>query len=426
MTPALLTAIPPGKPYEDLASYAASGGYRALGDALSGSGPSPAGVLRLVEEAGLRGRGGAAFPAARKWALAAAAGGSPKHVVANGGEHEPGSLKDRLLVARHPHKVIEGMALCAYATGASEGWLYLIEDMSEAVERAEEAAREARAAGLLGPARQDGGFRFEVRVVKAPPTYVAGEETAALEVIEGRKPWPRRKPPFPGESGLFGRPTTVNNVETLACVPGIVRRGPEWFRSLGTRGGVGTMLFTLDDRVERPGVHEMPMGATFRELLYEAGGGPVDKRPLRALLPATSSRFLPASRLDLPMTHEDVKAAGSSLGCGGLSFLLEGECVVERAAALAGFFKREQCGQCPACRMETSTLAAVLEQVRRGEAGDYASQIEKIVAFAAGKGHCSLIPMAAAPVVSALELFPEDFAHHASRGRCPGAPAPPR
>ncbi|HET9481680.1 MAG TPA: NADH-ubiquinone oxidoreductase-F iron-sulfur binding region domain-containing protein, partial [Candidatus Polarisedimenticolia bacterium] len=215
------------------------------------------------------------------------------------------------------------------------------------------------------------------------------------------------------------KPTTVNNVETLACVPAIVARGAAWFRSLGRRGGAGTMLFTLDASLARPGVHELPVGSTFRELIFEAGGGPADGRPVRAILPAMSSAFLPASRLDTPMTHDAVRAAGSGLGCGGVRLVLERECLVERTGEIAEFFKREQCGQCAACRMETGTLAAVLEQVRAGTAGDYAAQIDRIVGFAAGKGYCSLIPMAAAPVVSALKLFPGDFAHHAAHGSCP-------
>ncbi len=414
--PAVLLTRPPAAGPEGLADYAAAGGYVALRAALVTL--SPEDVVRLVAEADLRGRGGAAFPTGRKWRLALEAEGRPKYVVANGGEHEPGSRKDRVLVSTHPHKVLEGLALCAFATGASEGWLYLLEDMGTAIAAAEAALAEARSAGFLGGRICGSGFDLEVRIARAPASYVAGEETAALEVIEGRRAWPRPKPPYPGQAGLYGRPTTVNNVETLACVPGIVRSGPAWFRGLGLRGGSGTMLFTLDEKAARPGVHELPAGSTFRDLLYGRGGGPRSGRAVRALLPAMSSAFLPADRLDLPMTHDALKAAGSGLGCGGVSFLEVGECAVERTLEIAAFFKDAQCGQCPPCRMETGTLAAVLQQVREGAAGDYATQIDRIVAFARGKGYCSLIPMAAAPVVSALARFPEDFAHHAAHGRC--------
>jgi NADH:ubiquinone oxidoreductase subunit F (NADH-binding) len=424
MAAVLLPPLPEGSSSEPLERYRARGGWQAWQEARGGR-VTPEALRRMVSESGLAGRGGAGFPTGRKWDLAAAAAGSPRYVVANGGEHEPGSLKDRTLVARHPHQVLEGMALCGAATGATTGYLYLIEDMTEAVAAARAAIDEARAAGLLGEARPDGAGAFDVTVALAPPSYVAGEETAALEVIEGRKAWPRAKPPFPGQAGLFGLPTTVNNVETLACVPAIVRQGPAWFRGLGRSGGAGTMLFTLDGRLRRPGVHELPAGATFRELIEEAGGGTVSGRAIRAVLPAMSSCFLPAACLDTPMTPEAVRAAGSGLGCGGVSILEEGECVVERVCAISEFFKREQCGQCSACRMETSTLAAVMQQVRAGTAGDYASQVAKIVAFAAGKGFCSLIPMAAAPVTSALRLFPEDFAHHVSHRTCPSGFSPP-
>jgi NADH-quinone oxidoreductase subunit F len=394
-----------------LLAASSAGDYAALRAALEPAprGLTPEEVIARVAAAGLRGRGGAAFPAAKKWELARAAEGNPKYVVANGGEHEPGSRKDRQLVTEAPHRVLEGLALAAYATGAACGKLYLIEDMAEAIASARRAIDDATAAGFLGNRILGSPFSLEVEIVAAPTTYVAGEETAALEVIEGRKAWPRKKPPYPGQAGLLGKPTTVNNVETLAHVPGIVANGPEWFVKLGIRGGAGTLLATLDERVRRPGVHEVPMGTTFRELIDGPGGGVKSGKAIRGFLPALSSKWLPAAALDTPMTYEAVKAAGSGLGCVGLSFLEEGESVLPRLLEISQFFMREQCGQCPPCRMETNTLAMVVKQVAAKQAGDYAAQIEKITAFARGKGNCSLIEMAAAPVVSALALFPEDF-----------------
>jgi NADH-quinone oxidoreductase subunit F len=387
---------------ERLADYVADGGYEALARARAGS---PDEIVRAVRESELRGRGGAGFLAARKWELAREAPGSVKHVVVNGGEHEPGSRKDRWLVANYPHRVLEGAALCALATGATSIVLYLIEDMLDAIDAARRAVDEAAAAGHL-----EG---LSVRVVLAPTTYVAGEETAALEVIEGRKAWPRKKPPYPGQAGLDGQPTTVQNVETLAWVPGIVRHGPAWFRP-------GAMLCTLDESFARPGLVEVPLGTTFRVLIDDFGGGTRGGRPVKAILPALSSAFLGASALDTPMTHEALRAAGSNLGCGGVSVVEEGDCIVERALQIAEFFKAEQCGQCPPCRMETATIAAVFQKVATGDAGDYMAQIEKITAFARGKGNCSLIEMAAAPALSALRLFPGDFEAHARTGRCAG------
>jgi NADH-quinone oxidoreductase subunit F len=400
---ALLLTRPLDAGTEELSEYAEIGGYEALAKARAGA---AADVVSVLREADLRGRGGAGFPAWRKWEMGAAAGGEQKHVVVNGGEHEPGSGKDRFLMARYPHRVLEGAAICAAATGATSIVFYLIEDMLDAIAAVERAIEEA-AAHLAG---------LSLRVALAPTTYVAGEETAALEVIEGRKAWPRKKPPYPGQAGLYGQPTTVQNVETLAWVPGIVRNGAAWFRP-------GAMLCTLDGSFARPGIHEVPLGTTLRALVDDFGGGTAGGRPVKAILPALSSAFLPASALDTPMTHEALRAAGSNLGCGGFSVIEEGTCVVERALSIAEFFKGAQCGQCPPCRMETATIAAVFQKVTTGQPGEYAAQVEKITAFTKGKGNCSLIEMAAAPALSALRLFPEDFVVHARTGRCAGESA---
>jgi len=400
---ALLLTRPEGATTESLAEHLAAGGYEALAKARAGSQEE---LIALVRDSDLRGRGGAGFPVARKWEIGRAALAETKHVVVNGGEHEPGSRKDRFLVAKTPHKVLEGAAICAYATGATSIVLYLIEDMTDAIDAARKAIDEATASGHLAG--------LSIRVALAPTTYVAGEETAALEVIEGRKPWPRKKPPYPGQAGLYGQPTTVQNVETLAWIPGIVTHGAAWFKP-------GAMLCTLDDSFARPGIHEVPLGTTLRALVDEIGGGTRGGRPVKALLPALSSAFLPASALDTPMTHEAIRAAGSNLGCGGFSVIEEGACIVERAAQIADFFKASQCGQCPPCRMETATIATVFQRAAAGEPGEYAAQVEKIAAFTKGKGNCSLIEMAAAPALSALRLFPGDFDAHAKTGRCPTA-----
>jgi NADH-quinone oxidoreductase subunit F len=389
-------------PSQALDSYRAQGGYEAL-SRVRHSATGADEILSAVAAAHLHGHGGAGFPAARKWELARAADGRPKYVVVNGGEHEPGSRKDRTLLAQVPHLVLEGAALCAHATGASAIYVYVIEDMHDAVANVRAAIDQARAANLLG--------ELDVQVALAPPTYVAGEETAALEVIEGRKAWPRKKPPFPGQAGLFGKPTTVNNVETLAYVPGIVRHGPQWFVP-------GAMLCTLDETFARPGIVEAPLGLRLRSLVDELGGGTCDGRAVKGIAPAMSSAWLPAAALDTPMTYNDLRKAGSNLGCGGFSLLLEGECAVERALRIAEFFKREQCGQCPPCRMQTNTVAAILEKLRVGEPGEFRAQLVKICEFARGKGNCSLIEMAAAPVLSALTHFGDDFEHHARHGRC--------
>jgi len=399
-TPPVLLTRSEADGRETLDDYVAAGGYAQLASVRDAGDPEA--VIATITESGLTGRGGAGFPTGVKWGLASKTAADQKYVVANGGEHEPGSRKDRVLCSLRPHAVLEGMAICGFATGATKGYLYLIEDMSDSLAAAEAAIAEARAAGHLGEA-------FDVEVHRAPTTYVAGEETAALESIEGNEAKPRPKPPYPGEAGLWSKPTTVNNTETLAHVPGILRHGAGWFRDLGVEGSAGTMLFTLPDNVRNPGVYEMPYGATFRELIEGKGGGLKSGKALKAILPAASSRWLGADALDLPMDRKSLTEAGSGLGCGGLTLLEEGDSIVATVDAIAQFFMQEQCGQCSPCRMLTNTYAALIGKVVAGDAVPLEAQMDKVAKFAFGKGHCSLIEMAAAPVRSAVALFPGEF-----------------
>lgn len=411
MTVRLLLTGDRDAPRQDLEAYREAGGYEGLARALRDL--SPEEVIDEIERARLRGRGGAAFPVARKWRLARAAAESERYVIANGGEHEPGSAKDAFLMARYPHAVLEGLLLCGYATGARRGWVYVIEDAQDALESMEAAVAEARAAGLSGEGVLGGHFAFQVEVVRAPSTYVAGEETAALDAIENGPGKPRAKPPYPGEAGLFRKPTTVNNVETLAHAAVVARIGGARYAEIGTAESTGTMLFTLSDQVHRPGVHELPFGATYRELLEEHGGGLRSGRAVRAILPAMSCAFLGAEHLDTPIAHETLRAAGSSPGCGGVRLVEEGEDVVELLLEIARFFAGAQCGQCPPCRMETSQFVHLLEQARAGREPAVLAKAEKLAAFTRGKGRCSLIEMAAAPVLSGVRLFAEDLARAA-------------
>ncbi|MGE3172069.1 MAG: NADH-ubiquinone oxidoreductase-F iron-sulfur binding region domain-containing protein [Planctomycetota bacterium] len=412
----LLLTRPQGAPPETLDEYRARGGYDGLRRALLGE---PAAVTAAVRDAGLRGRGGASFPTARKWELAALQPGGAagdKYVVANGGEHEPGSSKDRHLVEHYPHAVLEGLLLCGYATGARRGWLYLIEDMQGPLRSAERALAEARAQGLLGGAVLGTTFAFDVEVHRAPTTYVAGEETAALNSIEQKPAKPRKKPPFPGEQGLFGRPTTVNNVETLAHVAWIARHGAAAFAAIGTAESKGTLLFTLGDEVQRPGIHELPFGTTFRQLIEEHGGGLRSGRAVRAVLPARSCGFLGAEHLDVPIAYETLLPLGSSPGCGGVTVIDDGADVVALTLDIARFFMQEQCGQCPPCRMETNQFVHILQAVQQGRGPGYAEKLQKLADFSRKKGFCSLIEMAAAPVLSAVRVFADDFARAAGPG----------
>lgn len=402
----ILPNRPADAPRETLDEYRARGGYVALEEARASS---PGAVLDEVERAGLRGRGGAGFAAATKWRFAAEAEGATKHVVANGGEHEPGSDKDKYLVARYPHAVLEGLLLTAYATGASVGWVYLIEDMVEQIESVEAALAELRAAeGLAGG--------VEIGVHRAPTTYVAGEETAAIASINGEEAKPRKKPPYPANSGVHGEPTTVNNVETLAHVPFIVTQGADAYRGLGTDESAGTMMVTLGDRFVRPGVYEIRYGTTWREVFEGIGGGMKSGASIRAFQPALSSGFLSAEHLDVPISWESMKPLGSSPGCGGVHVVEEGEDVVSRLIEVAQFFMDEQCGQCPPCRMETNQFVHVLKGVEAGKGAGFEAPLKKVADFARGKGHCSLIEMAAAPVLSGIEIFAEDLNARATAG----------
>lgn len=389
---------------ESLADYLARGGYDGLALAIQ---KGPQWLRQEVATSLLRGRGGAAFPTIRKWQLAADAEGTDKYVVANGGEHEPGSNKDRYLVEHYPHAVIEGLALAGIATGARQGYLYLIEDMAGPRASAEMALQEASDAGLLP---------FPVTIHCGPTTYVAGEETAALNAIEGQPAKPRKKPPFPGEAGLFGKPTTVNNTETLAHVAWIARNGGAAFAAIGTAESKGTLLFTLGDSVRKPGVYELPFGATYRELIEGCGGGLKDGHTVRAILPAMSAAFLDAQHLDVPIAYETLRAVGTSPGCGGVRIVDETTDVVALTLEIAEFFMKEQCGQCPPCRMETNQFVHILKAVQAGKGPGYDQKMTKLADFSKRKGFCSLIEMAAAPVISALTCFANDFAAAAGPG----------
>ena len=396
---------------ETLGAYRARGGYQALEKARRELAPDD--LIDVVDAAGLVGRGGAAFPVAKKWRFARQEA-PPRYVVLNGGEDEPGSLKDRILMEHHPHLVLEGVLLAAHAIEAEAVYLYVNHTYDDAMASLEAARAEAEAAGYA---------KLPFTICPAPTEYVAGEDTAALEVLEGKKPLPRQKPPYPTSSGLFGRPTVVNNVETLANVPTIVLKGPESYRSIGSNGCYGTMIFSLGEEVERPGAYELPFGTPLRHLIEVCGGGLKGGKRLKAILPGgPSSAFVLPDQIDLPLDYPSLEKAGSALGCGVMRLYPEGTCMVEETLGLAEFFARECCGQCPACRMETGMLKAILEKIQRGEGTpDISAHVEKLVGFTKGKGFCSFIGMPGPPLLSALRLFPEDFEAHLRDKRCPAS-----
>jgi NADH:ubiquinone oxidoreductase subunit F (NADH-binding) len=405
---------------EALEDYRLRGGYAALAKAIKAT---PEEVIKEVSNAGLRGRGGAGFPTGKKWSFTRECAEEPHYLVMNGGEDEPGSKKDRVLMENLPHLVIEGVILAAYAIGASKAYLYINANYEAAIKSITNALAEAKDAGYWGENVLGNNFSVGIEITPAPHNYVAGEDTAALEVIEGKKAWPRQKPPFPVTVGLFGKPTAVNNVETLANVPPILLHGADWYRGFGTADSSGTMIFSLNEDVNRPGIYELPFGTPLRHLIEAYGGGMKGGRKIKAIMPAApSSAFLAPDKIDTPLDHNSMREAGSALGCGVVKLVPQGSCIVEEVLKISEFFTAECCGQCPACRMETNTLTSLLKKVQQGQGGQaILEQFGKILAFNRGKGFCNLISMPGPPIESALKLFPEDFAAHLSTGKCPAA-----
>jgi NADH-quinone oxidoreductase subunit F len=403
---------------EELDDYRARGGYEALVKAVK---DTPENLIREISDAGLRGRGGAGFPTGKKWALTRERPEQPHYLVMNGGEDEPGSIKDRLLMENLPHLVLEGVILAAYAIGASKAYLYINANYKAATESVTDALAEAQTAGYYGQSILGSNFSLDVEITPAPHNYVAGEDTAALEVIEGKKPLPRQKPPFPVTVGLFGKPTSVNNVETLANVGPIILRGASWYRGVGTADSPGTMIFALNEDVHRPGIYELPFGTPLRHLIEDCGGGLKSGKKIKAVMPAApSSAFLTADKIDTPLDHRSMREAGSALGCGVVRLIGAGTCIVEEVLKISEFFTTESCGQCPACRMETNTLTSLLKKVQQGQGGrPILEQFGKVLAFNKGKGFCTLIAMPGPPIESALNLFPRDFESHLTTGKCP-------
>jgi NADH-quinone oxidoreductase subunit F len=373
----------------------------------------PGAIVEAIERAGLRGRGGAGFPTGSKLRLAREAEGDTKYLVVNGAEDEPGSGKDQFLLKSLPELVVEGTMIAARAVGARHLVFYLSElhpESGVALGRVLEQTDRLADAGM------------DASVVVSPSSYVAGEDTAALEVIEGREPLPRDKPPYPVTAGVRGLPTAVLNAETVAALARIVLHGADWYRALGTAESPGTMLFTLGPEMASPGIYELELGTPLRHLIEECGGGLRSGEPVRFVLPGgPSSGFLTPEALDVPLTYEALRSAGSAIGCGVVRVFGTSACVVEVLLELMTFFQRECCGQCPPCRMETGLLARLVGQIQAGKGNPaLLAKLPEVLDFAQQQGGiCSFIAMPGPPVRSALSLFPEDFASHLESGTCP-------
>ena len=360
-----------------LDAYRAGGGYEALTRAMA---IGPGAVIEEVTAARLVGRGGAAFPTGRKWAAVAAQPVTPRYVVCNADESEPGTFKDRVILEEDPFALLESMTIAGFAVGASRGYLYLRGEYPLARERLDGAIAQARGAGLLGADIAGSGWAFDIELRIGAGAYIAGEETALFESIEGRRPEPRNKPPFPVEVGLFGKPTAINNVETLVNVPLILRVGAAGYAAIGTEGSTGPKLFCVSGHVARPGVYELPFGATLREVIDMAGGVPGD-RPIRAvLLGGAAGAFVGPDRLDTPLTFEGTRAAGASLGSGVVMVFDETADLVDTLRRIAAFFRDESCGQCVPCRVGTVRQEELLARLAAGR--PLGSHAEEMTRFA--------------------------------------------
>ena len=406
-----------------LADYEARGGYQALRKILGkdgGAGMTQEEVIAAVKESALRGRGGAGFPTGLKWSFMPRQSGSDKYLVCNSDEGEPGTCKDRDIMQFNPHIVIEGMAIAAYAMGIPVGYNYIHGEIFKTYERFEEALEQARAAGLLGDNILGSGFSFQLHAAHGFGAYICGEETALLESLEGKKGQPRFKPPFPASFGLYGKPTTINNTETFAAVPWIIRHGGQAYLEVGKPNNGGTKIFSVSGDVELPGNYEVPMGTPFPKLL-ELAGGVRKGRSLKAVIPGGSSApVLPAGvMMDCTMDYDSISKAGSMLGSGAVIVMDDTRCMVASLMRLSYFYMHESCGQCTPCREGTGWLYKMLTRIEHGQSRDSDLEIlDEVAANIMGRTICALGDAAAMPVRSFIKHFRHEFEHHVATGRC--------
>jgi len=391
-------------------SYSREGGYEAWRRILTER-MDPADVVEQIKASGLRGRGGAGFPSGLKLSFMPRDVPGQKYIVCNSDESEPGSFKDRDILRFNPHQVIEGMAIAGYATGSTVAYNYIRGEFHEPWLRFDQALEEARGAGLLGQNLLDSGVDFELYSQRGAGAYICGEETGLLESLEGKKGMPRFKPPFPAQFGAFGRPTTVNNTETLASLPPILRNGPDWFKNLGTDGSGGTKIFSVSGHVKRPGNFEVTLGTPFRELL-DFAGGLFEGRTLKAVIPGGSSMpVMPAEAImNCNMDYDSLQAAGSMVGSGGVIVMDDTTCMVQVLERIAYFYFVESCGQCTPCREGTGWLYRTVHRIRvgRGRTEDL-DLLESVAGRVEGRTICALGDAAAWPVQSFLKHFRIEF-----------------
>ncbi|UCE87654.1 MAG: NADH-quinone oxidoreductase subunit NuoF [Deltaproteobacteria bacterium] len=405
--------------YGTLPGYRARGGYEAARKAITQMEPQQ--VIETVKDSGLQGRGGAGFLAGLKWSFMPAETDKPKYLVCNADESEPGSFKDRILMERAPHKILEGILIAAWATGAEKTFIYVRGEYAAPADILERAIAEAYDAGLLGANVLGSRFRHNVVLHRGAGAYICGEETGLLESLEGKKGQPRKKPPFPAQYGAFGMPTTVNNVETFCHVPHIVERGADWFRGIGTDKSPGTTIFGVSGHVVRPGLYELPLGTSLADIVFEHAGGPPEGRSVKGVIPGGMSMpILPAAQLDVPMANEFLRERKTMLGTGGIIVMDDTTCMVRVACVITYFFRDESCGQCTQCREGTGWLNKLAMRIERGAgAAEDLDVLLDVCGKMEGQTICAFADAAAWPVQGLLRHFRADFQAHIAHAKCP-------
>ena len=404
---------------EDIREAIAHGGYQAIARILDGMTPEQ--VIEIVTASGLRGRGGAGFPTGRKWSFARAAVSDKKYVICNGDEGDPGAFMDRSVMEGDPHKVIEGLMIAAYAIGADEGFIYVRAEYPVAVNRLKKAVAQAREYGLLGRDILGSGFAFDITIKEGAGAFVCGEETALISSIQGRRGMPSPRPPYPATCGLFGKPTVINNVETLANLPSIILKGPDWFRSYGTPTSPGTKTFALAGQVANTGLVEVPMGLPLRDLIFEIGGGIRGGRKFKAVqIGGPSGGCLGEEHLDVGLDYESLAKVGAMVGSGGMVVMDNTACMVEVARFFMKFTQSESCGKCVPCREGTRQMLALLTKITEGKGTPDDLELLQELALAVKDGSlCGLGKTAPNPVLTTLRYFRPEYEAHVVQKRCP-------
>ncbi|MBO5433367.1 MAG: 4Fe-4S binding protein, partial [Clostridia bacterium] len=404
---------------ENIEEYIAYDGYRALAKAVTEM--TPEDVIKTVIDSGLRGRGGGGFPTGRKWSFTAANKADQKYVVCNADEGDPGAFMDRSVLEGDPHCIVEAMAICGYATGATEGYVYVRAEYPIAVQRLQKAIDDAREMGLLGKNIFGSGFDFDLFIRLGAGAFVCGEETALMTSIEGNRGEPRPRPPYPAVKGLFGKPTTENNVETFANIPQIILHGAEFFNSMGTETSKGTKVFALGGKINNTGLVEVPMGTTLREIVEDIGGGiPNGKKFKAAQTGGPSGGCLPADLLDIEIDYDNLVAKGAMMGSGGLIVMDEDDCMVDIAKFFLKFTVDESCGKCTPCRVGTRRLLEILEKITSGKGTmEDLDRMEKLCNYIKENSLCGLGQTAPNPVLSTYQRFKDEYIAHVVDKKCP-------